>query len=153
MSEDWHFKSNDTICSFRAVGVLIDNNSVLVQRDGEEYALPGGHVKVGETAEETLVREFMEETGLTISCKRMIWCDESFFSWNGSKAHGIAFYYLIETKDDIIYSDFTSQKDNCNIKLEWVLLDKVKELNIYPYFIKEKITDISNGIEHFIHRD
>lgn len=150
---DWNFKANDTICLFRAVGVLIDNNMVLVQRDGDEYALPGGHVKVGETAEEALIREFTEETALTIKCNRMIWCDESFFSWNDNKVHGIAFYYLVETTDKLIYSDFKSLKDNCSIKLEWVRLDKVKELNIYPYFVKEKITDIKNGIEHFIHRD
>ena len=31
------------------VGVLVKNNRVLVQRDknGSEYALPGGHIKIG----------------------------------------------------------------------------------------------------------
>ena len=77
MSSDWHFEADNTVCLFRAVGILIDKDMVLVQSDNGEYALPGGHVKIGETAEETLVREFFEETGLKIRCKRMIWCGES----------------------------------------------------------------------------
>lgn len=153
MSRDWHFEADNTICSFRAVGILIDKDMVLVQSDNDEYALPGGHVKIGETAEETLVREFFEETGLKIRCKRMIWCDESFFKQKDKDAHGIAFYYLIETSDNIVHSHFTQLKDNCNIRLEWVKLDEVRNLNIYPYFIKDKITDLDKGIEHFIHRD
>ena len=153
MSSDWHFEADNTVCSFRAVGILIDKGMVLVQSDNGEYALPGGHVKIGETAEETLVREFFEETGLKIRCKRMIWCDESFFKWDGKDAHGVAFYFLVETSDTIIHSDFTSLKDNCNIRLDWVKLDEVINLNIFPYFIRDKITDIGEGIEHFIHRD
>ena len=153
MSRDWHFEADNTVCLFRAVGILIDRDMVLVQSDNGEYALPGGHVKIGETAEETLVREFSEETGLKIRCKRMIWCDESFFKWKDKDAHGIAFYYLVETSDEIVHADLTSLNDNRNIRLEWVKLSEVRNLNIYPYFIKDKITDIGEGIEHFIHRD
>ena len=32
--------------------------------DGNEYALPGGHVTIGETTEATFIREYMEEAGL-----------------------------------------------------------------------------------------
>ena len=90
MSQDWIFETDHAICSFRAVGILIDKGCVLVQHAGGEYALPGGYVKIGETAEETLVREFFEETGLKIRCKRMIWCSETFFQWKGKDAHGVA---------------------------------------------------------------
>ncbi|NLP48405.1 MAG: hypothetical protein GX345_05605 [Clostridiales bacterium] len=47
---DWLFSGENYICNFRSAGVLIRNNKILLQRDKEglEYALPGGHVKIGE---------------------------------------------------------------------------------------------------------
>ncbi|MBQ8237701.1 MAG: NUDIX domain-containing protein [Oscillospiraceae bacterium] len=35
-------------------------------RDGSEYALPGGHVRIGETTADGLVRAYKEETGADI---------------------------------------------------------------------------------------
>jgi 8-oxo-dGTP pyrophosphatase MutT (NUDIX family) len=57
------------------VGKSFRNNKILVQRDrdGLEYALPGGHVKIGECSIDSLIREYKEETGADIVCKRLIW--------------------------------------------------------------------------------
>ena len=54
------FKSDDFLFDVRAVGVLVKNGKLLVQRErnGNEYALPGGHVKLGETIAEGLIREY-----------------------------------------------------------------------------------------------
>ena len=47
MNKDWLFTGDGYVCGLRAAGVLIRNNTILVQReiDGNEYALPGGHIK------------------------------------------------------------------------------------------------------------
>ncbi|WP_115028364.1 NUDIX domain-containing protein [Acetobacterium bakii] len=60
MQADWLFRNENYICNFRSVGVLIRNNKILVQRDkdGLEYALPGGHVKIGESSIEAVIREY-----------------------------------------------------------------------------------------------
>jgi len=154
MKKDWLFSNEDNICNYRTVGVLIRNNKILVQRekDGNEYALPGGHVVIGETSEESLIREYKEETGADISCSRMIWVEEAFWKWGNKNAHTIAFYYLISLKNesDIPSDYFESHKDNCNVLLKWVEIDELKNLTIYPSFVKDKIFDISDGIEHFI---
>ena len=80
LEKDWFFRSDEYICELRAVGVLVKNNKVLVQRDknGNEYALPGGHIKIGETFEAGLVREYKEETGIDINIKRLLWSEECF---------------------------------------------------------------------------
>lgn len=153
MNKDWNFKSGKNICSFRAVGIFIKDGKVLVQKDNNKYALPGGHVKIGETAEETLIREFVEETGLHIKCKRVIWVDECLWSYNGKNVHEIAFYFLVDADESISFSKFISQKDNCNILLNWININEIKNLNIYPEFIKEKITNISDDIEHFVSKE
>lgn len=155
---DWLFKGDNYICNFRSVGVLIRNNKILVQRDkdGSKYALPGGHVKVGESSMDSLVREYREETGADIICERLIWTEECFWEWNKKLINTIAFYYLIKLRDDKDISDdceFVSQKDNCNVVLGWLPVNELKLLTIYPSFLKEKIFNISDYTEHFITRE
>ncbi|MDE6111611.1 MAG: NUDIX domain-containing protein, partial [Eubacterium sp.] len=148
MENDWLFKGKNYTCNFRSVGVLIKDNKLLVQRDknGNVYALPGGHVKIGENSVNSLIREFKEETGADITCNRLIWTEECFWEWNGKSTNTIAFYYLISLNDKNTIPDngeFISQKDNCNVLLGWVSLDKLSELTIYPSFLKDKINNIT----------
>lgn len=98
MSKDWSFAIDNSMCDVRTVGVLVRDGKLLVQRDreGNEFALPGGHVQIGETLEAALIREYKEETGADISCKKLLWSEECFWEWNGKQAHNIAFYYLSE---------------------------------------------------------
>lgn len=62
MSKDINFKADDYTFSVRTVGVTVRDGKVLLQRekDGNEYALPGGTIKLGETSQETLMREYKD---------------------------------------------------------------------------------------------
>ena len=46
--------------SYRAAGILVHDGNVLLQVHEGEYAFPGGGIMFGETAAETLLREFAE---------------------------------------------------------------------------------------------
>lgn len=153
--KDWNFKIDKSICNFRSAGILIQNGKLLVQRDkgGNIYALSGGQVKIGESSVDTLIREYKEETGADIICKRLIWIEECFWEWNNIKTNTIAFYYLIELSNDgdiPEHDEFVSQKDNCSVVLGWIPLEKLLEITVYPSFLKEKISDIKPYPEHFI---
>ena len=154
MKKDWNFIDNNAICNFRSAGVLIRNNKVLVQRekDGNEYAFSGGHVIIGETSEQSLMREYLEETGAKIIIEKLIWIEECFWVWDNKPANTIAFYYLIslEEESSIPHDYFASQKDNCNVVLEWATFEQLNNLILYPDVAKSKIQNISDKIEHFI---
>lgn len=158
MNKDWLFSTDEHLCTLRTVGVLIRDDKILVQRDrdGSEYALPGGHVKIGETTVDGLVREYKEETGADIRCERLLWTEECFWDWNGKKAHSLAFYYLITLCNGTDLPDtgeFVSHKDNANVVLGWMPIKDVQNLTIYPAFLKEKLPDLNETPEHFISKD
>ena len=151
------FKADDYIFDVRTVGVFVKDGKILVQRDkdGNEYALPGGHIKLGETTADGLVREYKEETGADIRPLRLLWTEECFWEWNGTQAHNIAFYYLIELADGSDIPDigeFVSHKDNCNVVLGWIPIEKLAGLTIYPDFIKDTIYEFDAPPRHFITR-
>ena len=157
MNKDWLFTGDGYICDLRTVGVLVRDNMILVQRDrdGNEYALPGGHVKIGETTADGLIREYKEETGADIKCGRLLWTEECFWNWNGQEAHNIAFYYLIElckNSDIPMGGEFVSHKDNCNVLIGWMPIENLKNITIYPDFIKEEIHNLNSSTKHFITR-
>lgn len=152
---DWLFRGDNYICNFRSVGVIIKNNKLLVQRnkDGSVYALPGGHVKIGESSVDSLIREYQEETGANILCERLLRTEERFWKWNKRLANTIAFYYLINLCNDTDIPDngeFIPKKDNYNVVLGWIHLDEFKSLIVYPSFLKEEILNISDYTKHFI---
>lgn len=154
---DIHFKADDCFFDVRTVGVLVKDGKILVQRDkdGSEYALPGGHVRLGETTAEGLVREYREETGADIRCGRLLWTEECFFEWNGRKAHNLAYYYLIELCEGSDIPDigsFISHKDNSNVMIGWMSIDQLQDVVLYPEFLKKKIFELDSPPEHFISR-
>lgn len=158
-NKDWLFIEENKIFNYRSTGVLIQNGNILIQRgiDDVDFALPGGHVAWGETSAEALIREFKEEIGVDIIINRLIWVEETFWKWGKRDAHTICHYHLVSLKDpsqipsDRIFKSLDS--DESRLIFQWIDLKQLKNLKdiiVYPLFLKDKITNISNRIEHFI---
>ena len=154
---DIHFQSGNFVFDVRAAGVLVKNGKILVQREknGSEYALPGGHVQLGETTADALIREYLEETGAYIRCDLLLWTEECFWEWNSRKHHSFTFYYLISLCDGSAIPDageFVPHKDNSSVLIGWMPISELKNTIIYPEFLKQKIHDLDSPLEHFITR-
>ena len=153
MIKEWYFSEGNQLCHFRVAGLLIRNNKLFVQKDKDNVcALPGGHVDFGETSATTLVREFKEEIGVDVIVNRLVWVEEHFWKWGDKNAHQIHFYHLVSLKnDEDIPDDFIeTMHDNKDVSLQWLALDQLKSVEIYPDFLPEKICHIGDGVEHFI---
>lgn len=60
-------KNRNVLVELTNICVLCDGDRVLVEdKVGVGIIFPGGHVEVGESLKEAVVREMQEETGLTV---------------------------------------------------------------------------------------
>jgi hypothetical protein len=98
--------------------------------------------------------------GADIIVDRLIWVEETFWKSDKQRSHTICHYHLISLKDQSqipCEGTFKSlESDVSRLIFQWVNLEQIQDLNnitIYPLFLKEKIINISDGIEHFICRE
>ena len=84
----------------RVAGILIENQEILLLKHGgvgkKEFlwSPPGGGLEFGVTAEKNLCREFLEETGLQIQVKELLFTNE-FIDDN---LHAIELFFRVEKK-------------------------------------------------------
>ena len=88
MEYDCGFTKDDRWFRYRAAGIIVEDGCVLFAgNDVDDYLYSvGGGVHVGETAEEAVVREVFEETGVRYAVDRLAFLHENFFE--GSNAIG-----------------------------------------------------------------
>ena len=162
--KDIIFKTDDYVFSYRVAGLLIHNNKVLLQSavNDTAYALPGGHVELGETGETTLVREFKEEINADIKVDSLQWVGEIFFPWpTGQKpCHQICLFYRVElTNYECIPLEGkflgTEQLEDDTFKLEftWADIDKIMDLELYPVDAKKYLAEGLNGVKNFVYNE
>lgn len=64
----------------RVTGVLVEDGRILLVRQrvtaAREWSLPGGRMESGESLEEAMIREMKEETGLSVSVRRLLYLAE-----------------------------------------------------------------------------
>ena len=85
--------------SIRTRAVIVQDGHVLMDRTHHTdramfYWLPGGGVEPGETTEEALRRELMEEAALEIHVGRVLYLSENLFVESGDYRHEIILYFL-----------------------------------------------------------
>ncbi len=119
--------------SFRpsVYGVIIKNNSVLLVPQWDGYDFPGGGVELGETVDEALVREVLEETGLVVARSKVLACESDFFIHPFTKKplHSILAYFACAVvSGEISDEGFDADEKEYAKKAEWISLDRIDKL-------------------------
>ena len=144
--------------NYRVAGVLIHENRLLVMTDERSpyYYLPGGRVSMNEESTMAIKREIKEELDVEVEATQLLWIVENFFVEQQSQEqfHEIGMYYLLQlTEEDILKrgQEFIMNEGGYkNLSFLWLPLEKIKHLNIYPLFLKERIMNLPQVPEHLV---
>jgi 8-oxo-dGTP pyrophosphatase MutT (NUDIX family) len=150
---DVTFKTDEGRFNYRVCAVIINNNKILVMHDERSpyYYLPGGRVKLNETAEAAVLREVKEELGVDARIERPIWLAQSFFveEVDKEKYHELCLYFLIDitsTTISIHEDKFIRFEEKMKLSFEWLKFENLASEYLYPLFIKKEILNLPRNL-------
>src|SRR5487761_2475353 len=122
--------------SVRSYGVLIDQGRVALVRSSNPrhspplWWLPGGGIDFGEAPEDTLMREFVEETGLEVTTPTLIGVTSDVRRRdNGDRIHTVRILFTVALAGGELRHEVHGTTDHA----AWFNLSELDELNIADY--------------------
>ena len=155
VNQDMCVTCDDGILNIRVGAIIMKDGKVLMagnERADYLYSV-GGRIKFGETAEEAVVREVYEETGVKMTVDHLGFVHENYFYSDapmhlGKLTYEISFYFYMNVPKDFapICSSFT--EDSCEEYLKWVSPDA--QIKMYPAFFKTELKNPADTVRHFV---
>lgn len=137
--------------------ILKDDRFLMVRNDKMDYYYSvGGRIKFGETAEDAVLREVLEETGVRMEIDHLGFVMENYFLSDldarlGKEFYEIAFYFYMKTPEDFqpVCRSFTEEGQQ--EYLEWVSSDEPR--TIFPEFFRTDLDISDKSVKHRVADD
>ena len=150
---DISFEAGSDKFNYRVCAVIIKDKKILAMTDERSpyYYLPGGRVKLGETAEKAVLRELYEELGIYAKINRPLWINQAFFTeeTGSTEYHELCIYFLVDIKGEELTDkgDCFSLKEGRDINtFEWLTFDSLNRKHFYPEFLKKEIYNLPESL-------
>lgn len=119
--------------SVHVYGIAIRGDKVLISPQWDGYDYPGGTMELGETIEETLKREFKEETGFEVEPKQLIGAYSSFFhvvkTVDLDKQGILLFYFVKIVGGELSIAGFDEHEKEYAKEARWVTIDELRKMH------------------------
>jgi len=144
--------------NFRTAAVTMHAGRVLLHREVEAdwWFMPGGRVRFGESSGDALRRELGEELGVDTTIERLLWIVESFFTHEGRSYHELAHFYLVSLRSEseaATREEFDAYDGGILQRFRWFGIDAVRDVKLYPSFLREGLGALPSAPELIVHRD
>jgi len=139
---DCFFISGRDWFRYRAVGIIIEDNEILLATNNEYIYSIGGGIHINETAEDAVVREVYEESGIHYEVEKFIGIHENFFrdpKFGDYDCHEVAMYFLMKPQGKKIP---TGDREGI-----WIPIHQLKNYKRHIDFIELYL----NSDKEFIH--
>ena len=155
MNKDMCVACDDGILNIRVGAIIMKDGKILMvgnERANYLYSV-GGRIKFGETAEEAIVREVYEETGVKMEIDRLGFVHENYFYGDapsnlGKLIYEISFFFYMKVPIDFAPISESFTEDNSKEHLKWVSLDE--DIKMYPEFFRKELKNPTDTVKHFI---
>lgn len=155
MNNDLCIKMDEGILNIRVGAIIMkDDRFLMVENDRFDHMYSvGGRIKFGETAENAVMREVFEETGVKMEIDRLGFIHENFFPGDslkkqGSIVHEISLFFYMKVPEDFepVCDSFTEDGDK--ERLVWIRANHPKKY--YPEFFRTELANPSKDIKHYV---
>lgn len=146
---DIRYGNADCQFTLRAAALIIQDDHLLAVKNTRmncSYTIGGG-VHHGETTEEAVLRECLEETGCHFAVERLVFVQERFFQVDDRKHHEIVFLYLLKPPGPFAIARTTDQTGE---QLCWLPFDSLETNGLVPAFLRGCIQQLPLTVQHII---
>lgn len=126
-------------------GILIEKNKVLLSKQWDGYDFPGGGAEIHETIENTLKREFWEETGLKVKAEKIIYVGSALWYSIMRKKYWNCplFYFLVKKIGGKLSKDNFDGYEKKYLGLaEWIDIKNLNKIKFYNSLGNKKSIEI-----------
>lgn len=119
-----------------ARGLIEEDGKILVCRGKglPNWFFPGGHIEVGESAPEALVREIKEELGEESQVRRFMGASENKYQTKNGEVSEINLFFEVAILSN---GGRISQEDH--LEFEWFTHDELRNAVVYPASLRDAI--------------